>query len=280
MRTTIFSVAHVANAGADLTDLVFANKNREYGAFALRKSYSKFLTIASFFTGMLFILGMSSPLIISFIKGTVAKKNADYTVCPISPFTIQRPQDTKPVETVVKPEVPIRQQTIQFIVPVIAEDVAVKEQYVPPIEDIPIARTTERSPVTDDIEKLGLPPVAPRFDAGPKEGAPVEKPVPFYSLEETPHFPGGDDQLISYFASTVKYPQIALRANVEGKVFVEFVITKDGNITNARIVKGIGAGCDDEALRVVRAMPAWTPGKQNGRAVPVIMSIPIAFKIK
>jgi protein TonB len=107
-----------------------------------------------------------------------------------------------------------------------------------------------------------------------------EKPEVFTYVEEMPSFPGGQDEFLTYVASHIQYPEIAKRAGVEGKIFVSFVVGKDGKVSDVEVVKGIGAGCDEEAVRVIRGMPKWNPGKQNGRPVHVKVSVPIIFKLQ
>ncbi len=102
---------------------------------------------------------------------------------------------------------------------------------------------------------------------------------PFTFVEEMPNYKGGNDALIKFVSSNVRYPEIAKRAGIEGKVMVEFVVDKQGKVRNAKVLKGIGAGCDEEALRVMNMMKDWEPGKQAGKTVNVKMVIPIHFKL-
>jgi len=106
-----------------------------------------------------------------------------------------------------------------------------------------------------------------------------EKEEVFTFAEEMPSFPGGDEELYAYIGQNIQYPEIAKKAGTEGKVIVEFTVGKDGRVGNVRVLKGIGAGCDEEAVRVIRSMPRWNPGKQNGVPVPVRITVPIQFKL-
>jgi TonB family protein len=99
-------------------------------------------------------------------------------------------------------------------------------------------------------------------------------------VEEQPTFPGGTDTFITYLGEHIKYPAAAARANVEGQVFVRFVITDQGQITRVKVLKGIGFGCDEEAARVVREMPRWIPARQNGKPVNIQYHLPIAFRLE
>lgn len=101
-----------------------------------------------------------------------------------------------------------------------------------------------------------------------------------FTIVEEPASPkGGMPAFYKYVGEKVKYPAQARRMGIEGKVFVEFVIGKDGSISEVRAVKGIGAGCDEEAVRIVQGAPSWTPGKQRGKAVKQRMVLPITFKL-
>lgn len=118
-------------------------------------------------------------------------------------------------------------------------------------------------------------------DAIESEPAFVEKApeTPFDVVEDMPEFPGGDEALLSFIAQNIKYPKTAQRLGVEGRVTLFYVIDKDGSITNIEIIKGIGAGCDEEAIRVLKLLPNYTPGKQRGVPVKVKMRLPVHFKL-
>lgn len=107
----------------------------------------------------------------------------------------------------------------------------------------------------------------------------TEEITPFAIVQEMPSFHGGDEAYFRYMKQNLKYPQWAREAGISGIVYVEFVIAADGFVTKASIKRGIGGGCDDEALRVVNNMPQWNPGRQLNIAVPVIMTLPVHFKI-
>lgn len=107
-----------------------------------------------------------------------------------------------------------------------------------------------------------------------------EEPEIFQVVEDQPEFPGGDKALFNYLSKSIKYPPMAKDAGVQGIVYVTFVVEPDGNITNVSVLRGIGAGCDDEAVRVVKAMPKWKPGKQRGKSVRVQFNLPIRFTLR
>ncbi|MBK6965185.1 MAG: energy transducer TonB [Bacteroidales bacterium] len=101
----------------------------------------------------------------------------------------------------------------------------------------------------------------------------------FTVVEESPSFPGGDEARIRFLTENIKYPQIARESSISGTVYVTFVVEKNGNVTDVRVLRGIGGGCDEEAVRVIKAMPKWSPGKQRGKPVRVQFNMPIKFTL-
>ncbi|MCF6361238.1 MAG: energy transducer TonB [Cyclobacteriaceae bacterium] len=101
----------------------------------------------------------------------------------------------------------------------------------------------------------------------------------FNIVETYPSFPGGNKAFYKYISKKMKYPPQARRMGIEGKVFVQFVVDENGNISDVKLMRGVGAGCDEEAIRVIKNSPKWNPGKQRGKAVKVRMVLPITFKL-
>lgn len=102
----------------------------------------------------------------------------------------------------------------------------------------------------------------------------------FVSVEKMPEFPGGEEKLYKYLRDNLKYPDMATQQNIQGKVYVQFVVEKDGSIANPKVLRDIGGGCGDEALRVVRAMPKWNPGIQRTKKVRVQYTLPVNFQLE
>ena len=98
--------------------------------------------------------------------------------------------------------------------------------------------------------------------------------------EVMPQFPGGDQAMMKFVAENVQYPQEARDKEISGRVMVGFIVEKDGSVNEVKVVKGIGGGCDEEAVRVVKAMPKWKPGKQKGKPVRVHYTLPLTFKLQ
>ena len=106
------------------------------------------------------------------------------------------------------------------------------------------------------------------------------KPPPFIVVEEMPNYPGGDDARIKFITDNVVYPVMAKESNIQGTVYVTFVVEADGSITDVKVLRGIGGGCDEEAVRVVKMMPKWNAGKQSGKSVRVQFNLPIKFTLQ
>jgi len=115
-------------------------------------------------------------------------------------------------------------------------------------------------------------------DPKPLATQPESGPV-FTIVEDMPDFPGGEDAMKKFLAENIKYPDEAVRNNIQGTVYVSFVVQQDGKIVDTKVLRGVGSGCDEEALRVVNRMPVWKPGYQNGKAVKVQYNLPVHFKL-
>lgn len=102
----------------------------------------------------------------------------------------------------------------------------------------------------------------------------------FTVVEEAPGFPGGDVKRIQFLQDNIRYPQMARESGIQGTVYVTFVVERSGAVTDVRILRGIGGGCDEEAIRVIKAMPKWNPGKQRGKPVRVQFNMPIKFTLQ
>jgi len=150
-------------------------------------------------------------------------------------------------------------QTTQF--KIVEDDVEIDDDF---IVDVDVDQTTQ-------IEAY-IPPVF-------EEEAVQEQEI-FIVVEDPPSFPGGDEARIRFLSENIRYPQMARESGIQGTVFVTFVVERDGSVTDVRILRGIGGGCDEEAIRVIKAMPKWNAGKQRGRPVRVQFNMPIRFTLQ
>ncbi len=121
--------------------------------------------------------------------------------------------------------------------------------------------------------------VAQSDSAASPKPAPTKRSDVYTYVEQMPAFIGGEEAMKQYLRQNLKYPEAAKKDNIQGKVFITFIVEGDGKITEANVLRGIGGGCDDEALRVINAMPRWNPGKQNGKTIAVRFNLPISFRL-
>jgi periplasmic protein TonB len=254
-------------------DIVFEGKNKEYGAYDLRKKSSKRHFAALILGTFLFLLAAGMPAIMHFIKPK--QREMMVSVRTLSDIQLDKPKP--PVENILKeipPPPPIR-NTIKFTPPVIKPDEEVKEEDEPKmqkevVEQKAAVGTVDFSKGTDDLAA----PIA-------KQAAKIteDEDKPFLVAEKEPQFPGGETELNKFLHDNLKYPAKAQEAGIQGRVIVNFVVGRDGKITKIKVVRGIGFGCDEEAIRVLEKMPLWTPGEMGGKAVPVYFTFPIAFRL-
>ena len=149
-------------------------------------------------------------------------------------------------------------------------------------------QTTQLEIVQDDVEvedieinaEVDQQEVIEEYVPVEVEEEEVQEQEIFQIVEEMPSFPGGEAKLMEYVAKNIKYPQIARETGIQGRVFVGFVVEPDGSISNVKLLRGIGGGCDEEAMRVIKSLPKWKPGKQRGKAVRVSYQIPVFFKLQ
>jgi periplasmic protein TonB len=150
-------------------------------------------------------------------------------------------------------------QTTQF--KIVEDDVDIDDEF---IIDVDIDQTTEIAAY--------IPPVF--------EEEAIEETEIFIVVENPPSFPGGEEARIRFLSENIRYPQMARESGIQGTVFVTFVVERDGSVTDVRVLRGIGGGCDEEAVRVIRAMPRWNAGQQRGRPVRVQFNMPIRFTLQ
>jgi protein TonB len=255
---------------SDYLDILFRERNKAYGSYELRKNYTIRLQKALLFIMLLcsfsaFLLRGKRP---SVVVPPPERGVYQLRSIPMEPIALPERRATEP------PAAPASLHTTakSSVIKVVA-DKAVKEPEASASPE-PIVAPSELAgsgkgehPVTgttgdaENVKPLVLPGKEPA----------ISKPVRY--VEQMPQF----DDLNEYLSAHLRYPVAAKENNIQGKVSVEFVVNEDGSISNARVVRGIGGGCDEEALRVINAMPKWKPGRQNGKAVKVCFVLPIVF---
>jgi protein TonB len=263
MASNLLMPAWEAAQNSERAELVFETRNKEYGAYDIRRLYELRLNRAFIFSTIGFVLLILSPFIIQLIGKTADKLNKTKSEVVVN-LTEPPPIDETPPPP--PPPEPLK-ETVKFVPPVV-KDAPVEEEPPPQekLSETTISTVTQEGAKTDEIPPEE--PVDP--DAGKI----------FTIVEEMPSFPGGDTKLFEFLQKNIKYPPIARENGIQGRVYVTFVVDKEGKIKDAKVIRGIGGGCDEEALRVVRAMPEWKIGKQNGRPVAVQYNLPINFTLK
>lgn len=262
-----FSIDWSSATNPERAELVFEGRNKEYGGYVLRRKYQKRIISALVISLSSIILAFTIPMIMNYLSTIKLGKETKVT----ESVTLEEPppidKSTPPPPPVIPP--PPVQQTIKFTPPKVVKDEEAQEP--PPtqeeVKDIQVAAVTQEG--NKDVIDIPDNPIV-----GDDEGK------VFTVVEEMPSFPGGDEKLFEYIQKNVKYPAIARENGISGRVYITFVVDKDGKIKEAKVLRGVGGGCDEEALRVVRSMPQWKAGRQNGRAVQVQYNLPVNFTLR
>lgn len=246
-------------------DIIFENRNKEYGGYAIRRDYQRHVVLALFFslTGLGLII--TTPLILSYFS---EKK----TVKRIIISEGIRPIDTPTFVSIIPPPPAIAQtqsnhKTTKFTKPMLVTAIE-------PLEQLPTQSQAGSVSVSTSTQSGVNNIVLPAETV-----VDLNADIPRIFVEEMPSFIGGEEKLFKYL-SKIKYPAIARENGISGQVYVTFVIDKDGKIKDVKLLHGIGGGCDEEALKVIRNMPDWKPGRQNGQNVSVLFNLPVNFSLK
>jgi protein TonB len=264
-------------------DLVFEGKNQAYGAYQLRKNTGirNLKALAVMFAAFLIIAGIVYAKVS--IENYIASKNAAIEADVELQSLAEKKEikeEKKDEPEVEKIEVERVKSSVAFTVPEIKKDEEVKEdQEMKSQDDLAETNTAigaftvegndETAEVKHVEEKIAEP-----------EPVKEEETKVFDVVEQMPSFPGGPSALMQYLNSNIKYPVVAEENGVQGRVVCTFVVEKDGSITDVRVVKSVDPSLDKEAMRVVKGMPKWIPGKQNGQAVRVKFNVPVLFRLQ
>ncbi len=266
-----------------IDDLVFEHRNKAYGAFSLRRLYDKHMTRGMIIGLLSFLLLIFSPMIYAKYQEFLASQVEDLSMREVTlaePPPIDPKKPPPPPPPKVDPP-PIKDQ-IKFVPPKVEKDEKVIDEEPPPtvdeIKDKVIASETKEGD-ENGVDASLVEPEAPPPPKVIEEPAEDENKV-FQVVQQKPEFPDGEKALLTFLAKNLKYPAIARENGIEGNVVVRFVVSKTGEVKNAEVLRGIGGGCDAEALRVVNSMPRWNPGKNNGKAVNVTYTLPVRFKLE
>ena len=268
----------------DWSDIVFAGRNQAYGAYQLRRNTSKRNVISILSMLAMAILVFAGARFKSAYDAYQAERLSSMAVTELT--QIDEPKKEAEVKQQIQLEEPEQvvekvKSSIKFDVPEIKEDDQVKEEDELKTQDELLNTNTaigafdvegndeENGEVLKATETIAQP-------EPPKED--VQK--VFDVVEEMPSFPGGSGALMSWLADNVKYPVVAQENGVSGRVIVAFVVERDGSITDVQVVRSVDPALDKEAVRAVKSMPKWIPGKQNGQAVRVKFNVPVLFRLQ
>ena len=270
-------------------EMVFAGKNKEYGAYQLRKGTSG-RNIKS-----LLILVIAAALVGGFLAWKVIEQKqaeeqqAYMEAMELAKLQKQAKKEEKkkePVKPKIEPkkEIPVARETQKFTAPVIKKDELVKEEnqvkQMDKLDEKVAVGTENKEGTKDRLAEAVRSDIAVAAPPPPPAPKPEVSNKVFDVVEEMPHFPGGAAALQAFLSSNTKYPVVAQENGVQGRVIVSFVVERDGSITDVRVVRSVDPSLDREASRVVRSMPRWSPGKQNGSAVRVKYTVPVVFRLQ
>ena len=270
-------------------DMVFAGKNKEYGAYQLRKGTSGRNIKA------LLILVIAAALVGGFLAWKVIEQKqaeeqqAYMEAMELAKLQQQAKKEEKKKEPVkpkveMKKEIPVARETQKFTAPVIKKDELVKEEnqvkQMDKLDEKVAVGTENKAGVKDRTVEAVRSEIAVAAPPPPPAPKPEVATKVFDVVEEMPSFPGGSAALMSYLSSNTKYPVVAQENGVQGRVIVSFVVERDGSISDVKVARSVDPSLDREAQRVVKSMPKWKPGKQNGSAVRVKYTVPVVFRLQ
>ncbi len=245
-------------------DIIFRDRNKEYGAYDLRRRYGSTMSI-SIVAGLIF---SSSMVLVPFFASDHPENQ------PGQRFIISAISDPDLANLLAPPEPPKP--------PVIPVDMMKKLQFAPPEIVADELANTNSLMTFDDLATVivdgAATEILPDVSADPDPVIPTEE-KPFIIVKEMPSFPGGESALLQYVIDHVRYPEDALMNRIQGTVILRFVVSSTGDIKDVELIRSVDPLLDNEAIKVIAGMPRWKPGKQDGRPVPVYFSIPVVFRI-
>ncbi len=276
-------------AGIDLKskqwiDMVFDGRNKEYGAYQLRKKYNK-TAILSIIIGVIGVgLLFSIPIIASAIKLNNVKEDVKVNMeTELADIDLEEKKPPPPPDIPPPPPPPPAVKEVKFTPPkIVKQDQIKKEDIPPPVETIEEDALIGDETVEEGLSKFDVPIKPPEDGEGTEKivGAVVDNKVYSYaSIQKKPKFPGNR---MEFIRKNIDYPDIAVESGIEGIVYVEFTVERDGRITNIHVKRGkeLGFGLAEEAVRIIKLMPKWQPGEINGHKVRVSFVQPFVFKLQ
>ena len=266
------------------TDLVFEGRNQAYGAYKLRKGTAKRNVWA------LLIVGLAAALLylgLQLQKMAEANKKVENTqAVELAKLNTEKKEAKVEKKEIIKqePEKVVEQvkSSVKFTAPIIKKDSEVKEEDEIKLDEVQKSDKAVGAFTVEGNDEVGGAVLKAKEDIAAPEPPKhvVEETKIFTVVEQMPMYPGGDGALMGYLRDNIHYPTVAAENGVQGRVVVGFVVERDGSITDVKILRGVDPSLDREAMRVVKNMPKWTPGKQNGSAVRVKYQVPVSFRLQ
>lgn len=257
-------------------ELIFKDRNKSYGAYKMRRDLGKRQAAALIIVTVVALVGFTLPRLIR--MAMPAQKEEMVEVTRLS--TLEEPEikeeTMKKVEPIAPPP-PALKSTIKFTAPVIRKDEEVNEDDELKSQD-ELTQTKVQISIADvkgndELNGKDIADLQEVITQTPE----VQKEEPYDMVEQMPQFPGGPAELLKYIAKNLKYPIIAQENGIQGKVILRFVVNAKGYVEDIKVLRSLDPYCDKEAVRVVKSLPQWIPGKQNGRNVPVYYTCPIVL---
>lgn len=259
-------------------ELIFKDKNKNYGAYRLRRSLGRRQAAALGIVTIVAIAGFTLPRL---IKMAIPEQKEEMTeVTQLSALEepeVKEENIIKKVEPIAPP--PALKSTIKFTAPVIKKDEEVQS------ED----ELKSQDELTETKIQISIADVKGNDELNGQDIADLQEVItqteekkeePYTMVEQMPQFPGGPAELMKYIAKHLRYPVVAQENGIQGRVILRFVVSKTGKVENVTVLRSLDPNCDKEAIRVVQSLPDWIPGKQNGRNVPVYYTCPIVFRLQ
>ena len=264
------------------TDLVFEGRNQAYGAYKLRKGTTKrniWSLIIVTLAAVLLFLGLQLQ------KMVEANKTVENTQAVELSALEQKKKEAKVEKKEIIKQEPEKvvekvKSSVKFTAPVIKKDNEVKEEDEIKLDEVEKSNKAIGTFTVEGNDEVGGEVLKAKEDIKAPEPPKHEENKIFTVVEQMPMYPGGDAALMQYLSSNIHYPAVAAENGVQGRVVVGFVVEKDGSITDVNVMRSVDPSLDREAMRVVKSMPRWTPGKQNGSAVRVKYQVPVTFRLQ
>lgn len=269
-------------------DIVFEGKNQQYGAYEMRKNsdarHNKAMIVVVIIIAIAFLL----PLLVNTVLPKADEKPDDVTEQVLANLDTSTDEQDEPEEQQERVEIEVPEALPEEIL----NTVKVTELAIVADEEV---KAEDEIKTQDELKETTTAFGQSDFDKGTddrnvvrehkdeiivEEKKPVEENKVFTAVEQMPQFPGGEAELMKYIQKNLKYPPVAMENNIQGRVVVQFVVTKTGKIGEVKVARGKDPDLDKEAVRVVKSLPDFIPGKMNGQSVNVWYTLPITFKLQ